>query len=83
VTPAFSQMPTLGEFIARARAYGYTRQVIRIRELRARLTYLRRGEGQAAKLVDLPPLRESDRLTRAAVESLCQRAGIPKEDFGL
>jgi hypothetical protein len=41
-------MPTLGEFIARARVYGYTRQVIRIRELRARLTYLRRGEGQAA-----------------------------------
>jgi hypothetical protein len=76
-------MPTLGEFIARARKYGYTRHVIRIQELRARLTYLRRGEGDAVELVDLPPLRESDRLTRAAVESLCQRARIPKEDFGL
>ena len=64
-------MPTLGEFIARARAYGYTEQVIRIRELHARIIYL------------LPPIREGDRLTRTAVESLCERAGIPKEDFGL
>jgi hypothetical protein len=76
-------MPTLGEFIARARAFGYTKQIIRIRELRARIIYLRRGEGETAKLVDLPPSRESDRLTRAAVESLCERAGIPKDDFGL
>lgn len=29
-------MPTLGEFIARARAYGYTKRVIRLRELQAR-----------------------------------------------
>ena len=76
-------MPTLGDFIVRARAYGYTKQTIQIRELRARLIYLRRGEGKLAKLVDLPPVREGDRLTRAAVESLCQRAGIPSEDFGL
>ena len=76
-------MPTLGEFIARARAYGYTKQTIRIRELGARISYLRRGEGTAVTLIDLPPMRESDRLTRAAVESLCQRAGIPKDDFGL
>lgn len=72
-----------GEFIARARTYGYTKQAIRIPELRARLVYLRRGEGQRAELVDLPPIRESDRLTRTAVESLCRRAGIPREDFGL
>jgi len=80
---AFSQTPTLGEFITRARAYGYTKQVIRLRELRARIVYLRRGEGSAAKLVDLPAIRESDRLTRAALESLCERAEIPREDFGL
>jgi hypothetical protein len=76
-------MPTLREFIARARAYGYTKQTIRIPELRARITYLRRGEGKVLKLIDLPPIRENDRLARAAVESLCQRSEIPKEDFGL
>jgi len=76
-------MPTLGEFVMRARAYGYTRHVIRIRELRAHILYLRRGAGDFVKLVDLPPIRESDRLTRAAVESLCERADIPREDFGL
>lgn len=76
-------MPTLGEFIARARTYGYTKQVIRVRELRTRIVYLRRGGSERAELVDLPPLRESDRMTRAAVESLCERAKIPKEDFGL
>ena len=76
-------MPTLGEFIARARAYGYTKQSIRIPEVHARIIYLRRGKGERAELVDLPPIHEGDRLTRVAVESLCERAGIPKEDFGL
>jgi hypothetical protein len=76
-------MPTLGEFIARARAYGFTKHVIDLPELQARLVYLRRGQGQTAKLVDLPSIRETDRLTRAAVESLCERAGIPRDDFGL
>lgn len=76
-------MPTLGEFITHARSYGYTKHVIRLRELRARIVYLRRGQGNAAKLVDLPPIRESERLTRAVVESLCARAEIPREDFGL
>jgi hypothetical protein len=76
-------MPTLGEFIARARHYGYTRHTIRIPELGARLVYLRRVRGTAVELVDLPPLRESDRLTRRAIEDLCRRARIPAEDFGL
>jgi hypothetical protein len=75
-------MPTLGEFIARARFYGYTRHVIRIPELRAKIVYLRRGQGDAVKLVDLPPIRENERLTRAALASLCGRTGIPAEDFG-
>jgi hypothetical protein len=76
-------MPTLGEFITRARVYGYTKQVIRLPELEARIVYLRRGDDNATRLVDLPPIRESDRLTRAALESLCERAEIPREDFGL
>jgi hypothetical protein len=64
VAPSFSQMPTLGEFIARARHYGYTKHTIRISELGARLVYLRRVRGAALELVDLPPMRETDRLTR-------------------
>jgi hypothetical protein len=76
-------MPTLGEFIARARHYGYTKHAIRIPELGARLMYLRRGRGAAVELVDLPPMRENDQLTRRAIEELCQRARIPVEDFGL
>ena len=82
MAPAFSQMPTLGEFVARARAYGYTKHVIRFPEARAKIVYLRRGHGDAAKLVDLPPIRENDRLSRVAVESLSRRTGIPFEDFG-
>jgi hypothetical protein len=80
---AFSQIPTLGEFITHARAYGYTKQVIRLRELQARIVYLRRGQDNTTKLVDLPPIRESERLTKVVVESLCDRAEIPREDFGL
>jgi len=53
-------MPTLGEFIVRARAYGYTKHVIRIRELGTRIVYLRRGGPERAELVELPPMRESD-----------------------
>jgi hypothetical protein len=33
-------MLTLGEFIARAQAYGYTKRVIDLPELQARLVYL-------------------------------------------
>ena len=83
MAPAFSQMPTLGEFIIRARRYGYTKHTIRIQELGARLVYLRRGAGVSPRLVELPPIREGDRLTRAMVERLCRLTGIPTEDFGL
>jgi hypothetical protein len=83
LVPAFSQMPTLGEFITHCRAYGYTKHVIRLEELQARIVYLRRVQDSAIKLVDLPPIRDSDRLTGAVVESLCERAEIPREDFGL
>ena len=76
-------MPTLGEFIARAKRYGYTKQTIQIPELRVELVYLRRGTGEAARLVDLPSAAESLRLEREVVLSLCMTAGIPPEDFGL
>jgi hypothetical protein len=73
-------MPTLGEFIVRARRYGYTKHTIRIQELGAHLVYLRRGAAVSPKLVELPPIREGDRLTRAMVERLCRLTGIPTED---
>jgi hypothetical protein len=63
-------MPTLGEFIVRARRYGYTKHTIRIQELGAHLVYLRRGAAVSPKLVELPPIREGDRLTRAMVAEL-------------
>lgn len=83
MSQAFSQMPTLGEFIVRARRYGYTKHTIRIPELGARLVYLRRRAGVSPKLVELPPIREGDRLTRSMVERLCRLTGILEEDFGL
>jgi len=76
-------MPTLGEFIARANHYGYTRHTIHIPELGAKLVYLRRGKGDSAKLVELPFGPQHARLAREVVLSLCATAGIPAEDFGL
>jgi hypothetical protein len=76
-------MPTLGEFIARARSYGYRKRAIRIPELGARILYLRRGPASFPKLVELPAVRESERLTRAVLADLCYRSGVPLEDFGL
>ena len=83
MSPQFSQTPTLGEFIARANHFGYTRHTIRIPERRAKIVYLRRGKGQTAELIELPPLAESVRLTREVVSRLCAATGIPPEDFGL
>ena len=62
---------------------GYTKQTIRIPELRAKLVYLRRGEGETARLVELPSVAESLHLKRQVVLSLCATTGIPPEDFGL
>ena len=80
--PRFSQPPTLGELIRRAVHYGYslrrTPGVIGPRGL-ARIRYLKRGD----TLVDLPDLRDGDRLTRNTARHLCRRLGIPLEDFGL
>ena len=76
-------MPTLGEFIARAKLYGYTKQTVRIPELQAKLLYLRRGKRETAKLVELPSVPENLYLEREVVLSLCATAGIPLEDFGL
>lgn len=33
--------------------------------------------------VDLPDMKQSDRLTRTTVESLCRRLEIPRDEFGL
>ena len=67
-------MPTLEEFIAALDTTAIRNTPIRIPELGARLMYPRRVRGTAVELVDLPPMRGSDGLTRRAIEDLCRRA---------
>lgn len=76
-------MPTLGEFIAHARRYGFRKRSVTIDRGprgRAVIVYLWRD---ADHFAELPGIRLSDRLTRDVVETLCRRLGIPTEDFGL
>lgn len=78
-------MPTLGEFIERARRYGFTLRRVGIDihgpRGRTRIDYLWRVTPLAfASLPDYPHER---RLTRNRVRSLCTQLGIPAEDFGL
>jgi hypothetical protein len=76
-------MPTLGEFIAHAKQYGFKRRFVALETARlgrGRLVYLWRD---AAHFAELPDLRQSDRLTRDVVGTLCRQLGIPGEDFDL
>jgi hypothetical protein len=76
-------MPTLGEFIAQARKYGCRRRVFVVDMGSAepdRLVYLWRDSD---RFVELPNLRQNDRLTRVVVALLCAQLEIPVEDFGL
>jgi len=83
VVAQFSQPPTLGEIIERATHYGFTKHTVRVPGI-GRIVYLRRGKkGADAKLVDLPPGGEGQRLTRTVASALCEKLGIPLEDFGL
>ena len=59
------------------------KHTIRLSERRAKIVYLRRGQGETADLIELPPLAESVRLTRPVVSRLCAATGIPPVDFGL
>ena len=82
VTAQFSQMPTLGEFIAQAAKYGFSKRQITLEgpQGTSRIRYLWRDDRRFAPL---PDLRDSDRLTRITVESLCAQLGIPRDDFPL
>ena len=83
MTARFSQMPTLGEFIAHARTYGFRRRVLVLEggpRGSSRIVYLWRD---ADHFAELPNVRYSDRLTRDTVATLCHRLKIPGEDFGL
>lgn len=76
-------MPTLGEFVDHAKQYGFTRRRITVESARlgrGRMAYLWRD---ADHFAELPDLRQSDRLTRDVVETLCRQLAIPREDFGL
>ena len=79
----FSQPPTLRELVERARHYGFTKRSTRVPESGERFVYLKRVRGRTIDLVDLPPNKENERLTRAVAEGLCKKLGIPLEDFGL
>jgi hypothetical protein len=86
---SFSQSPTLGEIIKRAvREFGFTIHTISDPEpgrRRRKLKFLRRGDPNDpnVKIVDLPYAPETERLTRTVARGLCEKIGIPKEDFGL
>ena len=75
-------MPTLGEFIARAKRYGLSKRRIRVVGPRgtASLSYLWRDLDHFVGLPDIP---EDHRLECGTVLALCRRLGIPAEDFGL
>jgi len=75
-------MPTLGEFIERAKLFGFAKRTISVPGL-GRIRYLKRDDKPEPKIVDLPPIHEGQRLSRDAVETLCENTGIPREDFGL
>jgi hypothetical protein len=72
----------LGEFIAHAKQYGFRRRTVTLEGGRGRdrIAYLWRD---ADHFVELPGVRQNDRLTRDTVETLCRRLGIPGEDFGV
>ena len=76
-------MPTLGEFITHARKYGFRKRIVTLEggpRGRDRIVYLWRD---ADHFAELPGVRQSDRLTRDTVETLCRQLGIPGEDFGV
>jgi hypothetical protein len=81
----FSEMPTLGEFIRRAKELG-----VKLRHTDAlaegpkgpvRLYHLQRAEGRP--FVVLPDLHQDRRLDEATVRNWCEVLGLPDEDFGL
>jgi hypothetical protein len=75
-------MPTLGEFIAHAKRYGFSKRRIQLAGPKgvAFLDYLWRDFEHFVGLPDVPSLH---RLERGTVLALCRRLGIPSEDFGL
>lgn len=75
-------MPTLGEFIAHAKRYGFSKRRVRVVGPRGTtsLSYLWRDFDHFA---GLPDVSENQRLEPGTVLALCRRLGIPAEDFGL
>lgn len=81
MVPRFSQPPTLGEFIAQAKRYGYTLRFVSPHGGRRGpdvIGYLWRNSDHFA---ELPGIRENDRLTRDQLELLCSKLAIPLEDL--
>jgi hypothetical protein len=83
VVARFSQPPTLGEFIARSKKYGYRLRSLSPHGSRRGLDVIRYLWRDPDHFAELPGARQSDRLSRAVLERLCRQLNIPREDFGL
>jgi hypothetical protein len=80
-------MPTLGEFIWRARGYGFTRRRVGFDLHGPRgvthIEYLWREKPPPPAYAPLPDDPHETRLDEDQVRSLCAQLRIPPEDFGL
>ena len=79
----FTKMPTLGEFLARASAYGVTVAVSASRVVgpRGEITfrYARRGDGPPVIIPD----SDDEVLTPIALSNFCRQLNVPPDEFGL
>jgi hypothetical protein len=78
-------MPTLGEFIERAKRFGvrrkHTPKIADGPRGAVRFYYLQRRAGEPFVVLDDMP--DNARLTPNQVRSYCRVLGLPPEDFGL
>jgi hypothetical protein len=79
----FTQMPTVGEFLAKAVSYGVVvatpaSEVVGPRG-KINLRYARRGDGPPVII----PGQDDERLTPTALSNLCRQLSVPPDEFGL
>jgi hypothetical protein len=86
----FTQMPTLGEFIARVTSDEYKAKIKKIKTTligprgNANIEFLiRTGKDGKAKIAIIPCIREDEHLNPSILRSLCNQLDISPVDFGL